>query len=491
MAAFALVRLAPKPLKVLVLENHPLPGGAAKTDLFEVNGRSLLAPQGSIVFQVPTPGLAAAEPVAAMLAELMPDASAYEVPHMERGLGVVRDDPASGASKLYRSLGEAPIPEDVRDGYFGFLGESAGLYDDPEWPRKLAALDDQTFARYVTSRDWSPALYEWMAPELANFFGLPDRVSAAAVWRQYAGGAPRIRSFPGGNAALIFALLRSLWPAAVPDRKFVGLQFAQEPHFERFASRPSQHSLRLGATAVEIRHSRTPESADHVNVTYSRNGRLEAVRGRTVIMAGGAFVTKHVVRDLSAVRVRALRRFIYAPVVWANVALNNAAAYDKADPPFMTVLSGRRASLMVAYDKMNEAGWSQRRDPSRPVVLGLSVPYFYPGESAETQATKGRFELLAAPFSVFETAIRHDLSAILGPFGFDHHRDIAAISVSRWGHGYLMPTPGFLTGPDRRKAAEPFGRIAFAHTDLDGFCHVTGAAGQGVRAAREVLGILG
>ena len=490
-AAAAIDRLAPGKFKMLLLENHPLPGGAAKTDLFEVDGRRLLAPQGSIVTQVPTPGLATSEAASALLAELRPDAAAYEVPHMDRGFGVVRDDPESGASKLYRSLAQAPIPEDVRTGYFAFLGECAGLYADPNWPRKLAALDGQSFAEYVTARRWSPAVYDWMVPELANFFGLPDRVSAAAVWRQYGGGPPRIRSFPGGNAALADALLRSLWPEAVRKGKPTGANPGDLAGFDILGSAPGGKSLRLGATAVHVQHIGKPETADHVKVTYSRRGKLEAVRGRAVIMAGGAFVTRHVVRDLSEAKTDALARFIYAPVVWANVALRNAAALDNADPPFMTILSGRRASLLVSYDKMNEAGWSTNRDPARPVVVGLSIPYFFPGEPAQAQAVKGRHELLSAPFNLFETAIRNDLTAILGPYGFDDKRDIAAISVSRWGHGYLLPDPGLLSGPERRQAAEPLGRIAYAHTDLDGFCHVTGAAGQGYRAAEDVLQMLG
>ena len=489
-AAVALRRLAPKPLKVLILENHPIPGGAARTDLFEVGGRRLLAPQGSIVFQDPTPGLASEERVAALLAELLPDTATFEVPHMDRGFGIVRDDPVSNRAKLYRSLAETPIPQDVRDGYYAFLGESAGLYADPDWPGKLEALDGQSFAQYVAARGWSPAVYEWMAPDLANFFGLPDRVSAAAVWRQYGGGPPRIYSFPGGNAALVVALLRSLRPDSIGDRSDGGVQVEQLANFRRLDSSPGSPSLRLGATAVHVQHAGHPETAGHVNVTYSRGGSLETVRGRSVIMAGGAFVTQHVVRDLSKEKADALGRFLYAPVVWANVALRNAAALDAADPPFMTTLHGRRASLLVAYDKMNEAGWANDRNPGRPAVVGLSIPYHYPGEPARAQAVKGRHELLAAPFDYFEEIIREDLTAILGPWGFNGKRDLAAISVSRWGHGYLLPAPEFLSGPERRKAAEPLGRIAYAHTDLDGFCHVTGAAGQGYRAAREVLEML-
>lgn len=489
-AAVALDRLGPESLKMLVLENHPLPGGAARTDLFEVGGKRLLAPQGSIVFQVPTPGLAASEPVAPLLAELLPDGESYEVPHMDRGFGIVLPDPVSGGSRLYKSLFEAPIPEDVQNGYFAFLGESAGLYADEEWPRKLEALDGQSFAEYVTARGWSPAVYEWMVPELANFYGLPDRVSAAAVWRQYGGGPPQIRSFPGGNAALAIALLRSLWPGSIRKRHGIDQNATEVFDFDRLGSAPGGKTLRLGATAVHVKHAGNPATAEAVDVTYSRNGKLETVHARAVIMAGGAFVTRHVVRDLTEAKAAALGRFIYAPVVWANVALRNAAALDKADPPFMTILSGRRASLLVAYDKMNAAGWAEDRDPARPVVVGLSIPYFFPGEPAQAQTVKGRHELLTAPFSLFETAIRDDLTAIFGPFGFNDRRDIAAISVSRWGHGYMLPDPGLLSGPERRLAAVPQGRIAYAHTDLDGFCHVTGAAGQGYRAAEDALKIL-
>lgn len=489
-AAVALDRLGPESLKMLVLENHPLPGGAARTDLFEVGGKRLLAPQGSIVFQVPTPGLAASEPVAPLLAELLPDGESYEVPHMDRGFGIVLPGPASGGSRLYRSLFEAPIPEDVRNGYFAFLGESAGLYADVEWPRKLEALDGQSFAEYVTARGWSPAVYEWMVPELANFYGLPDRVSAAAVWRQYSGGPPQIRSFPGGNAALAIALLRSLWPGSIRRRYGINQHMSDLFDFDRLGSAPGGRALRLGTTAVHVKHAGNPATAEAVDVTYSRNGKLETVHAHAVIMAGGAFVTRHVVRDLTEAKAAALGRFIYAPVVWANVALRNAAALDKADPPFMTILSGRRASLLVAYDKMNAAGWAEDRDPARPVVIGLSIPYFFPGEPAQAQAVKGRHELLTAPFSLFETAIRDDLTAIFGPYGFNDRRDIAAISVSRWGHGYLLPDPGLLSGHERRLAAVPQGRIAYAHTDLDGFCHVTGAAGQGYRAAKDALNIL-
>ncbi|MGH7859451.1 MAG: FAD-dependent oxidoreductase, partial [Candidatus Binatia bacterium] len=85
--------------------------------------------------------------------------------------------------------------------------------------------------------------------------------------------------------------------------------------------------------------------------------------------------------------------------------------------------------------------------------------------------------------------VRKDLVRLLGPWGFDVKRDVAAMTISRWGHhGYVVPYPGFLTAGALDAAKRPHGRIAFAHTDLDGFSHMMGAIGHGCRAAREILG---
>jgi hypothetical protein len=58
--------------------------------------------------------------------------------------------------------------------------------------------------------------------------------------------------------------------------------------------------------------------------------------------------------------------------------------------------------------------------------------------------------------------------------GFDARRDVAGIVLNRWGHAYLNPQPGFSFGnggkpaPREQLRSAPFGRIAFANTDLAG-----------------------
>ena len=47
-----------------------------------------------------------------------------------------------------------------------------------------------------------------------------------------------------------------------------------------------------------------------------------------------------------------------------------------------------------------------------------------------------RMELYTTPFETFERNVREQLGRMLGPGGFDANRDIEAITVNRWPHGY-------------------------------------------------------
>ena len=65
------------------------------------------------------------------------------------------------------------------------------------------------------------------------------------------------------------------------------------------------------------------------------------------------------------------------------------------------------------------------------------------------------------------------------------------VDVMRWGHAMITPRPGFMWGGARERAAAPFRRIHFAHTDLSGVALFEEALDHGVRAAEEVATALG
>jgi hypothetical protein len=66
---------------------------------------------------------------------------------------------------------------------------------------------------------------------------------------------------------------------------------------------------------------------------------------------------------------------------------------------------------------------------------------------------------------------------------------VRTIDVMLWGHGMIRPAPGFLWGPDRRRAAEPAGNVFFAHSDLSGISIFEEALHRGFRAAERALSI--
>ena len=59
-----------------------------------------------------------------------------------------------------------------------------------------------------------------------------------------------------------------------------------------------------------------------------------------------------------------------------------------------------------------------------------------PGLPSHDQHRAGRTELFQTSFETFERNIRDQLARSLGAGGFDPARDIAAITVNRWPHGY-------------------------------------------------------
>jgi spermidine dehydrogenase len=139
-------------------------------------------------------------------------------------------------------------------------------------------------------------------------------------------------------------------------------------------------------------------------------------------------------------------------------------------------------------------GYAHPRDPSQPILLHLehvpSAPH--QGLNARDQFRMGRGALLAMTFVDFEERIRDELDRMLGAGGFNSARDIAAITVNRWSHGYGY-VANSLFDPDnydevQALARRPFGRIAIANSDAGGDAYAHLAIDAAARAVRELAG---
>jgi hypothetical protein len=69
----------------------------------------------------------------------------------------------------------------------------------------------------------------------------------------------------------------------------------------------------------------------------------------------------------------------------------------------------------------------------------------------------------------------------------DLEERVQGLDVQVWGHGMVLPAPGFLWGGAREAAAAPSGRVHFAAADLGGLPLFEEAQWAGVRAAEESL----
>jgi spermidine dehydrogenase len=476
--------------KILVLENHEVPGGNARRDEFTIKGQTLYAPQGSIVHQDLPPVFTPVSRVKNIFREVGVDLETIRVPKESSAFAVLWDQKSHGVPpRWHANVFAAPLPEELKQNFLAFIQTIMPFYEKPDWKDELERLDKFTFKEYVEKEQkWGPGLFRLMLPDLASFFGFPDQVSAAAVYAQYGGGPRALYAFPGGNSGFLRHLLKRLIPQAIGGSTSSSNIINGPINIAALDQKESAVRIRLGATAVRVEHDGPPQNAASVSVTYSSKGKLNRVRATHVIMAGGGYMTQHVVRDLPEEKTEAYGKFKYVPVLWVNVALNNSRALDRSGVSFLSTYHDGFGVMLACYEKMGGSGASRHADSNRPNVIGIGVPKFYLGMSPKGQSLNGRLEMRETSFREYERRVRSELLRLLGPWGFDPRRDIEGITLNRWGHhGYVFPYPGFFTDGAVENARKRHGRIAFAHTDLDRFSHMMGAIGQAYRAVQEIL----
>jgi len=114
------------------------------------------------------------------------------------------------------------------------------------------------------------------------------------------------------------------------------------------------------------------------------------------------------------------------------------------------------------------------------------------GASIADQMRAARAQMLAMPFEDYEREVRSVLASLLGPGGFDAARDILAITVNRWPHGYARD---HIDLEDADWNAEPrpevvgrrrFGNIAIANSDAAADAYTHAAIDQAWRAVNEL-----
>jgi spermidine dehydrogenase len=513
----------------LILDNAHVFGGVAKRNEFMVDGHRLFAPQASVHFQPPYPNSFLDHVYDAIGLDWNAFKSyqtwqgpspEIELPRSPYGEGHIHGKPAMGfffgakfgkkpglwiTDPWGKKLEGTPFSESIRKDLLALHGDHSVkpplVYDYPgdAVSRELDSMtiEDYLVRTYGASRE---AIRLFVTPETSGGFGLgPDALSA---FLQYEWSkviptvddsmATGLQMFPGGNSGMTRLLVKTLIPGSIEGPRTMAAVHNEAVDFAAL-DRPGQPvRIRLDSTAVRVEHLGEPEKSEFVSVMYLNGGQVFRVKARSVVMAGGGWMTKHVVRGLDEARRASYDQFLYSPYMTANVAVRNWR--------FMYDLGISSASWFEGFGRYVNVRKNATFGvdlpavgPDLPTVLTFFVDFAKPGLPARTQGQLGRAEILSIPFADYERQIREQMMEMFGASGFDAKRDIAGIILNRFGHAFINPQPGFFFGlegkPAPREALRngPFGRIAFSHSDLAGAMDHRNAFMESDRAVNQLL----
>ncbi len=507
----------------LVLDNHPMMGGEAKRNEFEVDGVHLIGPQGSNDFGTRPPSGWAGDYWKDLGLPSGPDA--FEHQTWAEGvtpLEMARDHyyfqlwadefashgfyftEADGSLRLVRDafgagLKDTPWSEKLRSDFLRWRSNPK-VYDGDDLARWL---DTMTYEQLIVRElKLDPAVARYADPILAGAAGglggdvisaqcaaqidLPGTGNGRSHSRKLADILSGVSSFPGGNDGIMRHVLKKLSPNAIEGDGFAGI-LGGKIRFEELDRKGNRTRIRLAATVIRVAN----QADGTVEVIYVQGGQLYRATAGGVVMANGAWSSQYIVADVGPEYREAFKDFVRAPMLVVNVALRNwRALYDMG----ITAASYRdrfgfccnlRQSMVVG-------DYRPPLHPDKPTILTFYVPFERPGASIREQASAARYELLAKSYRDYEMLIREQLMRLFARGGFDARRDVAGIILNRWGHAYVCPAPGFYFGRNGKPAApevlrRPAGRVAFANSDLHGHQNWHDATAEGRRAVEQLF----
>ncbi len=489
----------------LVVDNHPVFGGEAKRNEFNVDGQRLTIHQGSAACFPPLPNTflsgfynsvgidwrefkyqkwAGSQP--AMALETAPYPNGGKTSGFFFGAKFGHPEGLWLVDPWGKRLASAPISDQARRELLRMREDDRKPFSSHRYQPKVHGdeasrhLDSITLEQHLgETYGLSPdTVRTFLSPVTGGGSGIgADVLSAYADYAadvllpwQYDKGA---QMFPGGNAGVARHMLKQLIPESISGPANMEGICRGRIDFASLDRATQTVRIRLACTVIAIKHEGEPQSAPYVNVDYTQAGKLYRIRAKNVIMTGGSWTTKHIVRDMPQTCRSAYAQFHRAPCLMANVAVRNWRFLYNLGLTECQWFEG--LGNYITIRKVATFGSDPATiNPETPTVINLKILFSYPGESLEAQTVHGRTELLTTPFSAYEARIREQFTSMFSRSGFDARRDIAGIVLNRWGHAYLSPQPGFFFGKNGQPAPgdvirqHPFGRIAFANSDLSG-----------------------
>jgi spermidine dehydrogenase len=531
--------------RILILDNHDDFGGHAKRNEFRIGNAFRLGFGGTFSIESPAPYSAVAKGVIEELGIDVPSYSKHVDRNLYRSQGMrprfffdketfgtdklVVNPIARGSSEseeaavatqqlLKQFLDEAPIAGQAKLDLPRLFAESRDFFPGLSSDEKKSKLARVSYANYLKDVVGVHAdvvkLFQAMPHPLYGV-GI-DAVSAQDAWGFDMPGFDGLKlddkpgkgmnrdsipneeaakyffHFPDGNASIARLLVRKLIPDAIPGTSWSDVVLAKA-NYAKLDEGGSSMRIRLNSTAVRVKHVGDVASAKEVEVAYARGGKVYTAKAKNVVLACWHVVIPYICDDLPDKQKQALASAQKVPLLYTNVALRNWTSFQKLGTNAVYAPgcyhTGVNLDLPVSL-----GGYECARKPEEPIIVHMMKTPCHPGRPARDQHTAGRIELYNTTFETIERKIRDQLARTLGAGGFDPARDIAAITVNRWPHGYAYEYNSlfdsfWLDGGEIpcEVARKPFGRIAIANSDAGAYAYTDEAINQAWRAVGEII----
>lgn len=529
-AAYLFQQKAGKDARILVLDNHDDFGGHARRNEFHSQGQMLLGAGGSGFFEnahlYSEQAIGLIEELGFNLDELR-EKMDPGWPHGggSQRVGMYTDREHFGKDMIkngdwmgawfgmgnYRELMEAlPIEESEQEMLIQFIEGTLSLKKELPTDNIDKFLKGTSYKSFLTEYvGLSELTCELWRPFIVLTWGVG--VDSVSIYEAIKTGAPGLSVLneeammvfadmsdefdsvwlPDGNASLVRQIVRRLIPDVAPGETVDDLVTAR---FDYGRLDQSDHPVRLRLNSTVVNAVNNTDGS--VSVSYVKQGEALRVKAKHCILACYNGVIPHLCPELPQEQKENLRYGVKVPLLFASVLLRNGRAfYDAGSQMYLCPTS--YFQQVTKAPPVTIGDYKPSNDPDSPLLLYLLTTATDANNGSQTARDllrQGRYKLYSTTFEDYEKTIREQLTGMFGATGFDADRDIEAITINRWSHGYAyeyirLYDPEWPEGEAPHELGrKQLGRISIANSDSEAYAYVNAAIDAAWRAVNEQLG---
>ncbi|MBT8114666.1 MAG: NAD(P)-binding protein [Arenicella sp.] len=504
--------------KILILDNHDDFGGHAKRNEFNHEGEIRIGYGGTEAIDTPSSYSAEA---AQLLKSIGIDVQKFYAnfdqqlyPSFNLSKSILFGKESFGQDKLVPGYGsrrwqefaaDMPMSEKAKQDFVRVQTEKVDYLPDLDREQKYellkrtsyesflrdyAKVDEEVIAIYKRwgMSFWCVGIDEIPTTLIQDYDGGMPGVEHTLPRTGHRGDEPYIFHFPDGNASVARLLVRSLIPDAVPGTTMEDVVTARV-RYSKLDKEGQLTNVRLNSTAVHVTNS----GDKMVQVKYVRNGSAHSVSAKHCVLACYNSAIPYLCPEMPETQKQGLAYNVKVPLVYTKVLVPDWQSFAQIGTDFVYYTDGFYKQVELAYP-VSIGDYQRSQKPADPMVLHMCHVPWVPDKQGPEQWREGRRRILGTPFDTFEQNVYTQLNQALSSTGFKAERDISAITVNRWPHGYAY-SPDLLWEPEWANeedkpwvvGRQAFGSIHIANSDAAASADTNSAINQAYRAVREIL----